>query len=114
MIVNGVRWLLGDNESGKTTLVSKFRGVEEEKKGAALEYAYVAVKDEYGDGVFFMSAQYAHINMYVLYGLFGYLVCYLFYVVLHLGYLNLDILLGSELGINVSFRRPLNSVNDIF
>ena len=63
---------------------------------------------------FFMSAQYAHINMYVLYGLFGYLVCYLFYVVLHLGYLNLDILLGSELGINVSFPRPLNSVNDIF
>ena len=52
VIVNGVRWLSGDNESGKTTLVSKFRGVEEEKKGAALEYAYVAVKDEYGDGAF--------------------------------------------------------------
>lgn len=52
VIVNGVHWLLGDNESGKTTLVSKFRGVEEEKKGAALEYAYVAVKDEYGDGAF--------------------------------------------------------------
>jgi len=31
--------------------VSKIREVEEEKKGAALEYAFVPVKDEYGDGV---------------------------------------------------------------
>ena len=37
------------------------------------------------------------------------LVCYLFYKVLHLEYLNLDILLGSELGINVLFPRLLNS-----
>ena len=40
----------GDNESGKTTLVSRLRGVEEQKKGSALEFMYVTVKDEYGDG----------------------------------------------------------------
>jgi len=42
----------GDNESGKTTLVSKLRGVEEQKTGSALEYMYITVKDEYGDGEF--------------------------------------------------------------
>jgi len=45
-------WFSGDNESGKTTLVSKLRGVEEQKTGSALEYMYITVKDEYGDGTF--------------------------------------------------------------
>jgi len=42
----------GDNESGKSTLVSKLQGVEDQKTGSALEFTYVTVKDEYRDGVF--------------------------------------------------------------
>ncbi|KAG8337680.1 Cytoplasmic dynein 1 light intermediate chain 1 [Homalodisca vitripennis] len=39
--------VLGDNESGKTTLIAKLQGVEDPKKGSALEYAYIDVRDEY-------------------------------------------------------------------
>lgn len=42
--------VLGDNESGKTTLIAKLQGVEDPKKGSALEYAYIDVRDEYRDG----------------------------------------------------------------
>lgn len=48
--VNEFGWFAGDNESGKTTLVSKLQGVEDQKKGSALEFMYVTVRDEYGDG----------------------------------------------------------------
>lgn len=41
--------VLGDNESGKTTLIAKLQGVEDPKKGSALEYAYIDVRDEYRD-----------------------------------------------------------------
>lgn len=41
--------VLGDNETGKTTLVAKLQGVEDPKKGSALEYAYIDVRDEYRD-----------------------------------------------------------------
>lgn len=41
---------MGDNETGKTTLVAKLQGVEDPKKGSALEYAYIDVRDEYRDG----------------------------------------------------------------
>lgn len=41
--------VLGDNESGKTTLIAKLQGVEDPKKGAGLEYAYIDVRDEYRD-----------------------------------------------------------------
>lgn len=44
--------VLGDNETGKTTLVAKLQGVEDPKKGSALEYAYIDVRDEYRDGKF--------------------------------------------------------------
>jgi len=49
-ILNEECWFSGDNESGKTTLVSKLQGVEDQKKGSALEFMYVTVRDEYGDG----------------------------------------------------------------
>ncbi|XP_054283012.1 cytoplasmic dynein 1 light intermediate chain 2 isoform X2 [Macrosteles quadrilineatus] len=39
--------VLGDNESGKTTLIAKLQGVEDPKKGSSLEYAYIDVRDEY-------------------------------------------------------------------
>lgn len=42
--------LVGDNESGKTTLIAKLQGVEDPKKGSGLEYAYIDVRDEYRDG----------------------------------------------------------------
>ncbi|XP_046578274.1 LOW QUALITY PROTEIN: cytoplasmic dynein 1 light intermediate chain 2-like [Haliotis rubra] len=41
--------VLGDNDSGKTTLIAKLQGVEEPKKGSGLEYYYIDVKDEYRD-----------------------------------------------------------------
>ncbi|XP_044752287.1 cytoplasmic dynein 1 light intermediate chain 2 isoform X1 [Coccinella septempunctata] len=41
--------VLGDNESGKTTMVAKLQGVEDPKKGSGLEYAYIDVRDEYRD-----------------------------------------------------------------
>lgn len=42
--------VLGDNSAGKTTLIAKLQGVEDPKKGAGLEYAYIDVRDEYRDG----------------------------------------------------------------
>ncbi|RZC37623.1 cytoplasmic dynein 1 light intermediate chain 1 [Asbolus verrucosus] len=41
--------VLGDNESGKTTIVAKLQGVEDPKKGSGLEYAYIDVRDDYRD-----------------------------------------------------------------
>jgi len=42
---------VGDNESGKTTLIAKLQGATEVKKGSGLEFMYVNVKDEYRDGL---------------------------------------------------------------
>lgn len=42
--------MLGDNSSGKTTLVAKLQGVEDPTKGSGLEYAYIDIRDEYRDG----------------------------------------------------------------
>nr|XP_033321959.1 cytoplasmic dynein 1 light intermediate chain 2 isoform X5 [Megalopta genalis] len=41
--------VLGDNESGKTTLIAKLQGVEDPKKGSGLEFAYIDVRDDYRD-----------------------------------------------------------------
>ncbi len=43
---------LGDNESGKTTLMARLQGQEDPRKGSGLEYMYIDVKDEYRDGEF--------------------------------------------------------------
>lgn len=42
--------VVGDNASGKTSLIAKLQGVEDPKKGSGLEYAYIDVRDEYRDG----------------------------------------------------------------
>ena len=42
--------VLGDKESGKTTLIAKLQANEDPKKGAGLEYGYIDVRDEYRDG----------------------------------------------------------------
>lgn len=47
--------VLGDNTAGKTTLIAKLQGVEDPKKGAGLEYAYIDVRDEYRDGKWWMT-----------------------------------------------------------
>lgn len=45
-----INLLVGDNESGKTTLIAKLQGVEDPKKGSGLEFAYIDVRDDYRDG----------------------------------------------------------------
>jgi dynein light intermediate chain 1 len=42
--------LLGDNESGRTTLISRLKGVENVRKGIGLEYHYIEIRDEDRDG----------------------------------------------------------------
>ncbi|KAI1285308.1 Cytoplasmic dynein 1 light intermediate chain 2 [Halotydeus destructor] len=41
--------VLGDNETGKTSLIAKMQGNEDPKKGSGLEYHHVLVRDEYRD-----------------------------------------------------------------
>ncbi|KAK7573861.1 hypothetical protein V9T40_011052 [Parthenolecanium corni] len=41
--------VIGDNGSGKTTVIAKLQGVEDPKKGSGLEYAFIDVRDEYRD-----------------------------------------------------------------
>ena len=38
--------LLGDNESGRSTLVSRMKGVENISKGIGLEYHYIDINNE--------------------------------------------------------------------
>lgn len=45
-------FIVGDIGCGKTTVIAKLQGVEDPKKGAGLEYAYIDVRDEYRDGWF--------------------------------------------------------------
>lgn len=65
--------VLGDNESGKTSLIAKLQGNEDPKKGSGLEYHYIYVRDEYRDdhtrlGVFVLDGDPWHRNLlkYVL------------------------------------------------
>lgn len=41
--------VLGDNETGKTSLIAKMAGLEVPKKGSSLEYNFIEVRDEYRD-----------------------------------------------------------------
>ncbi|XP_070574846.1 cytoplasmic dynein 1 light intermediate chain 2-like isoform X2 [Ptychodera flava] len=43
--------VLGEDESGKTTLIAKLQGTDEPKKGKGLEYLYLDVRDEDRDDV---------------------------------------------------------------
>lgn len=42
--------VLGDNESGRTTLIAKLQDSDDPKRGAGLEYHYIDIKDEDRDG----------------------------------------------------------------
>lgn len=60
--------VLGDNATGKTTLIAKLQGVEDPKKGSGLEYAYIDVRDEYRDdttrlGVWVLDGDPGHTNL---------------------------------------------------
>lgn len=60
--------VLGDNSSGKTSLIAKLQGVEDPKKGSGLEYAYIDVRDEYRDdltrlGVWILDGDPGHLNL---------------------------------------------------
>ncbi|XP_076332451.1 cytoplasmic dynein 1 light intermediate chain 2-like isoform X2 [Tachypleus tridentatus] len=59
---------LGDDESGKTSLVAKLQGIEDPKKGSGLEYYYVFIRDEYRDdhtrlGVWVLDGDSWHRNL---------------------------------------------------
>ncbi len=47
--------VLGDNESGRTTLVAKLQGNDDPKGGAGLEYHYIDIRDDDRDGIQFIS-----------------------------------------------------------
>lgn len=48
--------ILGDNETGKTTLIAKMAGIETPKKGSGLEYNSIEVRDEYREDSTKLSA----------------------------------------------------------
>ena len=50
--------VLGDKESGKTTLIAKLAGNEDPKKGAGLEYGFINVRDEEREGKNVTSSSY--------------------------------------------------------
>uniref|UniRef100_A0A6G1SGQ2 Dynein light intermediate chain n=1 Tax=Aceria tosichella TaxID=561515 RepID=A0A6G1SGQ2_9ACAR len=41
--------VLGDNETGKTTLIARLAGLEAPKKGSGLEYNFIEIRDDYRD-----------------------------------------------------------------
>uniref|UniRef100_A0A8D9DQ38 Dynein light intermediate chain n=2 Tax=Cacopsylla melanoneura TaxID=428564 RepID=A0A8D9DQ38_9HEMI len=60
--------VLGDNGTGKTTLIAKLQGIDSPEKGSALEYAYINVSDEYREdhtrlGVWILDGEPAHSNL---------------------------------------------------
>ncbi|KAG8179940.1 hypothetical protein JTE90_025264 [Oedothorax gibbosus] len=65
--------VLGDNETGKTSLIAKLEGNEDPRKGSGLEYHFIFVRDEYRDdhtqlGVYVLDGDHWHRNLlrYVL------------------------------------------------
>ncbi|XP_037085323.1 cytoplasmic dynein 1 light intermediate chain 1-like [Pollicipes pollicipes] len=65
--------VLGNNQTGKTTLIAKLQGNEDPKKGSGLEYAHILVRDEYRDATTRLSVwmldgdpAHAHLLQYAL------------------------------------------------
>ena len=52
--------VLGDNESGRTTLVAKLQANEDPKRGAGLEYHYIDIKDDDRDGTITLFENYTY------------------------------------------------------
>jgi len=60
--------VLGENETGKTSLIAKMQGNEDPKKGSGLEYYHMLVRDEYRDeqtrlGVWVLDGDTYHSNL---------------------------------------------------
>ena len=60
--------ILGENETGKTSLVAKVKGDDDPKKGQGLEYHAINVRDEDRDegvqmGVFIVDGDLHHAGM---------------------------------------------------
>ncbi len=60
--------VLGDNDSGKTSLIARLQKNDDPKKGAGLEYHYMEVNPDYRDGreLFFMETSNNVVNNAVL------------------------------------------------
>ncbi|XP_014677075.1 PREDICTED: cytoplasmic dynein 1 light intermediate chain 2-like [Priapulus caudatus] len=61
--------VLGNNETGKTTLIARLEANEVSRKGAGLEYHVIDVQDEYGDdtarlGVWLLDGNPQHTNLF--------------------------------------------------
>lgn len=63
--------MLGDNESGRSTLASRLKGVETVNKGIGLEYHYIDIKDEDRDGKKPPKMRYIYIYIYINRSRFG-------------------------------------------
>lgn len=60
--------VLGDNETGKTTLIAKLAGLENPKKGSGLEYNFIEIRDEYRDdstklGAWILDGDLRHVEL---------------------------------------------------
>lgn len=60
--------VLGDNETGKTTLVAKMAGLDTPKKGSGLEYNFIEIRDEYREdstklGAWILDGDLKHVNL---------------------------------------------------
>jgi len=60
--------VLGDNETGKTTLIAKMAGLETPKKGSGLEYNFIEVRDEYREdstklGAWILDGDIKHVSL---------------------------------------------------
>ena len=60
--------VLGDNETGKTSLVAKMAGLEAPKKGSGLEYNFIEIRDDYRDdstklGAWILDGDLRHVNL---------------------------------------------------
>lgn len=60
--------VLGDNETGKTTLIAKMAGLDAPKKGSGLEYNFIEIRDEYREdstklGAWILDGDLRHVEL---------------------------------------------------
>lgn len=60
--------VLGDNETGKTTLIAKLSRTENPRKGSGLEYNFIEIKDEYREdstklGAWILDGDLKHVDL---------------------------------------------------
>lgn len=60
--------VLGDNETGKTTLIARMAGLDTPKKGSGLEYNFIEIRDEYREdstklGAWILDGDLKHVKL---------------------------------------------------